>query len=68
MQTENPTAPTKIIRKSHVLDRVGVSGTTLWRMERRGEFPPHVRISTGAVGWLESDVEQWIRSRAEGSR
>jgi prophage regulatory protein len=57
--------PERILSKQNVLDRVGVNHVTLWRMEKRGEFPKHVQISTGRVGWLESEVNAWIAALAE---
>jgi prophage regulatory protein len=54
----------RILPKRTVLDRVGVNHVTLWRMERRGEFPRHVQISFGRVGYLEREVRQWIASKA----
>lgn len=55
--------PSRFLRQSEVCKRVGVSRITLWRMESRGEFPPSVQISPGCVGWLESDVDDWIEDR-----
>lgn len=55
---------TRLLRKPAVLDRIGVSDTTLWRLERRGDFPKSIRISPGAVAWREHDIEAWIASRA----
>jgi prophage regulatory protein len=46
-----------------VLARVKMSRTTVWRMENRGEFPRRRQIGGGVVGWLESEVDQWIRAR-----
>lgn len=62
------TTPTRIIRRAAVLDRVGLSYSTIWRMYRAGRFPSPIRISLGAVGWIEADIEQWITSRAEAGR
>ena len=55
--------PPRILRKWEVLARIRVSATTLWRLQSRGEFPPSFRISPGAVGWRESDVDRWIEER-----
>ena len=41
----------------------GLSTATLWRLERRGEFPGRRRVSPRCVGWLSSEVEEWLRSR-----
>lgn len=53
----------KIIRSKEVQNLTGLSRTTLWRMERRGEFPDRVPLSAGSVGWRISEVEDWIRTR-----
>ena len=47
---------------------VPLSRTTIWRLERQGEFPRRMRISRNRVGWLLSDVEEWIASRQEQDR
>lgn len=57
---------TRLLRKPAVLERVGLSDTTLWRLERAGRFPKSIRISPGAVAWRETDIENWITERAEG--
>jgi prophage regulatory protein len=62
-EPNTPTEPDRMLRRRRVLELIGVSGPTLWRMERAGLFPRHVQISIRAVGYLERDVLQWIRSR-----
>jgi prophage regulatory protein len=49
-----------IIRPTELAQRLGVSHPTLWRMERRGELPARKKIGPRAVGWLTSDIEQWL--------
>lgn len=58
-----PAPAARLLRPRAVCERTGLSRSTLWRLERRGEFPPHRQISTNAVGWLEEEVNAWIRSR-----
>jgi prophage regulatory protein len=53
----------RILRQSEVLQITGLGRTTLWRLERRGEFPARRRITGNIVGWLLSEVEEWMRSR-----
>jgi prophage regulatory protein len=55
--------PLKFLRFEAVRDRTGLSRSTIWRLERRGEFPRHHRISTNAVGWLETDVNDWMLAK-----
>jgi prophage regulatory protein len=53
----------RFIRKPEVRLAVGLSDTTIWRLERRGEFPPRIEIIPGVVAWLEADVLAWIDAR-----
>lgn len=56
-------APPRLLRPRIVCERTGLSRTTLWRLERRGDFPRHRQLSTHAVGWLEEEVTAWICTR-----
>ena len=57
----------RFLRPRQVLEMIGVSRTTLWRMVREGVFPPPVRITKDRRrGYLLDSVEAWMRARAEG--
>ena len=49
----------RLLAKPEVLELVGLSGSTVWRLMRRGEFPMSVRIG-GAVRWHASEIEAFI--------
>ncbi len=57
----------RILRLGAVLDRTGLGRSTLYSMVKTGHFPPQVSLGLRAVGWLEADVEAWIRQRVQGS-
>lgn len=50
----------KIIRVPALTNVTGVSISTISRMEKRGEFPQRRRIGVKTVGWLESEVMEWL--------
>ena len=54
----------EVLRYAAVRQAVGLSRTTLWRLERQGGFPARRQLSANSVGWLKSDVDAWIQSRA----
>jgi prophage regulatory protein len=54
-----------ILRKSTVLNAVGISGPTLWRWIKNDYFPKPVSLGGRSVGWLQSEVADWIEARAE---
>ena len=53
----------RVLSQQTVLDRVPVSRTTLWRMERAGLFPRRIQVSAHRVGWIEADVNAWVEAR-----
>ncbi len=58
-----PTENLRIIRRRELREKVGYSAAHIDRLEKAGDFPKRVVLGPGAVGWLESDVNSWIRAR-----
>lgn len=54
---------TKFLRFPEVQEMVGLSRTTIWRLERKGKFPSRRKIGENSVAWLKEEVEKWIKSR-----
>ncbi|MDF7777903.1 AlpA family phage regulatory protein [Sphingomonas sp. AOB5] len=59
MQTE---ASDRILRIKTVLEKTGLSRSTMYRRMQEGSFPKSVQISIRCVGWREADVIAWCRS------
>lgn len=55
--------PSRILRINAVLDRTGLSRSTLYRKMERGDFPRQVKISDRCAGWFEAHVEHWLHNR-----
>lgn len=53
-------ATDRIIRLRTVLDRTGLSRSTVYRKIAEGTFPSQVRISMHGAGWRESAINRWI--------
>jgi prophage regulatory protein len=60
-QTQNALT---ILRRKQVEARTGLSRSTLYSMIQCGQFPRPIPLTARAVGWLQSDIEQWIAERA----
>ena len=56
----------KFVRPRQVLEMIGVSRTTLWRMVQSGAFPAPVRITQRNSGYVLEAVEEWMKARAAG--
>jgi predicted DNA-binding transcriptional regulator AlpA len=54
-----------ILRLPSVMEATGLSRTTIWRLESRGQFPARRRLGPQAIGWLLKDVEEWITTRVK---
>lgn len=52
--------PEKILRMRTVLDRTGLSRSTIYRKMREGTFPRQVEISEHCRGWRESAINHWM--------
>ena len=54
----------RILRKRDVQAKVGLSDPTIYREEKMGRFPQRIQLGGNSVGWLESEVNQWIQEKA----
>lgn len=64
---QESSAPERILRMAEVARRLGVSRVSVHRWYTNGAFPAPRVIGNGSKrpmhGWLESDVDAWLRSR-----
>ncbi|MYA11702.1 MAG: AlpA family transcriptional regulator [Gemmatimonadetes bacterium] len=58
----------RILRLPEVQRRTGLSRSTIYVRLDRGLFPKPVSLGARAVGWIESEVDEWIRERIAESR
>lgn len=54
-----------ILNYSDVSRRTGLSRSQIWRLWRAGEFPQPVKLSTKRIGFVDVEVDDWIKSRIE---
>ncbi len=59
---------TTILRLSSVKARTGLSRSSILLKITVGTFPKPISLGPRAVGWVESEVEQWVQDRIEQSR
>lgn len=53
----------KLLSKTEVRSKVLYSPAHIARLEAAGQFPQRVRLGVGRVGWVETEVEDWIKER-----
>jgi prophage regulatory protein len=54
---------TSIVRLPTVMARVGYSRSSIYLLVSKGKFPRPVALGDRAVGWIESEIDQWIDER-----
>jgi prophage regulatory protein len=53
----------RIIRLKEVMDLTGLARSTVYKYIAASEFPVPVSLGERCVGWLESEVHDWILAR-----
>lgn len=53
----------KILRLTQVMDCTGLGRSTVYKYIAEGLFPKPIPLGERAVGWLESEVTDWIKAR-----
>lgn len=55
--------PRQALRRTDLLQLVPLSNTTIYEMERRGEFPRRFQLTSRCVVWDRAEVEAWLAAR-----
>lgn len=55
----------RIIRLKEVIDSTGLARSTIYKFIGEGSFPKPVSMGDRCVGWVESEVHDWILARIE---
>jgi prophage regulatory protein len=51
------------IRRQQLREMIPLADSTIYEMERRGEFPQRFALSPRCVVWDLAEVEEWLASR-----
>jgi prophage regulatory protein len=57
-----------IVRLPQVKQRTGLSRSTIYALIKSGHFKAPISLGARAVGWLDSDVDEFIAERVKASR
>ncbi|KTT29573.1 AlpA family transcriptional regulator [Pseudomonas oryzihabitans] len=55
----------RIIRLKEVIDSTGLARSTIYKYIGEGSFPKPVSLGDRCVGWVDSEVHDWILARIE---
>jgi len=58
-------ADERLLTLKEVQHKTGLGRTTVYKMVKKGDFPPQVQIGPRSVRWLQTEIDHWINSRVE---
>ena len=58
----------QILRLTDVIAMTGLSRSTIYLRMVQGKFPKKINLGSRAVGWISSEVNEWIDERIRESR
>jgi prophage regulatory protein len=53
----------RIIKLKEVMDCTGLGRSSIYKQISNGKFPKSVSLGDRSVGWVDSEIEEWILSR-----
>ncbi len=57
-----------ILRLPNVKASTGLSRSTIYLRISQGAFPKPVKLGGRAVGWVQTEVQEWLQLQIEASR
>lgn len=61
------TIPESVLRLPKTENRTGLKRSTIYLGIAKGTFPKPIKLGSRAVGWLESDIDEWLKQRIQQS-
>ncbi|EKO3474538.1 AlpA family transcriptional regulator [Vibrio fluvialis] len=55
----------RILRLKDVMAMTGLSRATIYVYMAKQNFPQKIHLGSSSIGWLESEVQEWIAVRVE---
>jgi prophage regulatory protein len=59
---------TRILRLPEVMQTVGLSRSAIYEKMAAREFPKGIPLAGRAVGWLDTDISEWITKQVRAGR
>lgn len=54
-----------ILRLAQVKKITGLSRSTIYLHIQNGTFPKQIKLGERSVGWLQNEIDDWLKSRIE---
>lgn len=57
-----------ILRLPQVKNRTGLSRSSIYLKISQNEFPKQIKLTERSIGWLESEITEWVNHRIQQSK
>ncbi len=58
----------RLIRLPEVMDRVGLSRSSIYQYIQQGRFPAQINLGSRCVAWNSEDIDAWIQEKVDQSK
>ena len=58
----------KLLRIKKVSEKTGLPKTTIYEEINKNIFPKQISLGKRTVAWVESEIDDWIKSRIQKGR
>ena len=65
--TNDTRQATTLINRKTLLAMIPLADRTIYDMEKRGDFPHRIVLTSRNVAWDLAEVEQWIEARKQST-
>lgn len=55
-----------LLRRRDVSQKLKISKTQIYRLIRKGEFPPPFKLSERVSVWDEGEIDAWLAEKSDG--
>ncbi|PLX70319.1 MAG: AlpA family transcriptional regulator [Denitrovibrio sp.] len=58
----------RILRRKEVESVTGLCRSSIYAKVEKGIFPKPIKLGTRSVGWIESEINEWLENRIAATR
>jgi len=52
-----------VLRIKATMAKTGVPRATIYLYMKKGMFPKPIKLGVRSVGWIESEIDEWLKAR-----
>lgn len=57
-----------MLKRKQVEGMTGLSRSSIYALMDKSRFPRAIKLSERSVGWLESEIQEWLKNRVSATR